>query len=117
MAVYLNTYQQWQAYGGPEEGGWWYECGKPLQSVLVSNDDLDEWREKVPEDERLAMIVHATECFTEGRAPTPRKNGYGGYEFAPGSDEPLSYHRDDDVRSWFEDHFAEDYPQERPYYC
>jgi hypothetical protein len=40
MAVYLNTYQTYQAYGGPEEGGWWYECGDPIQSLKVSEEDL-----------------------------------------------------------------------------
>ena len=26
MPVYLNTFEVWDCYGGPEEGGWWYEA-------------------------------------------------------------------------------------------
>lgn len=27
---YVNIYVCDRAYGGPEEGGWWYDCGGPL---------------------------------------------------------------------------------------
>ena len=117
MTVYLNTYEVWQAYGGPEEGGWWYEAGIPAQSVLVSHDDLEEWLETTPAEEQAAMREHATLGYTQGRPPTPRSTGYGGYTFAPGSDEPLAYHQDNDYRSWFEECYAEPFPQVRPYYC
>lgn len=33
--VYVNAYDVRQAYGGPEEGGWWYDYGKVLASVPV----------------------------------------------------------------------------------
>ena len=28
-------YNIWQNYGGPEEGGWWYEAGEPLQHHFI----------------------------------------------------------------------------------
>jgi hypothetical protein len=32
MSVYVvSIYMVDRAYGGPEEGGWWYEVGTPLQ--------------------------------------------------------------------------------------
>lgn len=30
VAIYLVD----QAYGGPEEGGWWYQCGERIDHVL-----------------------------------------------------------------------------------
>jgi hypothetical protein len=26
----INVYMEWQHYGGPEEGGWWYYSGWPV---------------------------------------------------------------------------------------
>lgn len=117
MPVYLNTFEVWQEYGGPEEGGWWYEAGRPVQSVLISQEELEEWLDSQDPQELAKMRQHATLAYTEGRSPTPRDTGFGGYTFAPGSDEPLAYYKDDDFRSWFEDCYAQPFPQERPYYC
>lgn len=33
--VYLNVYIVTQAYGGPEEGGWWYNCWEPEEGSCV----------------------------------------------------------------------------------
>ena len=35
--MYLYIYQCSQAYGGPEEGGWWYSCGELIDSKRISN--------------------------------------------------------------------------------
>lgn len=117
MAVYLNTYEVYQAYGGPEEGGWWYECGTPVQSILLSSDDYEEWVESQSGDSLTDLRNKATLAFTNGVPPTPRKNGYGGYVFAPGSDDPLAFELDNNFTTVIEDKFAEFYPRERPQYC
>ena len=117
MAVYLNTFEVWQAYGGPEEGGWWYSAGTPVQSVFLSDDDLDEWLDSQDPEELDRLRQGATMTYTRGLPPTPRDTGYGGYVFCPGSDEPLAHYQDNDFRSWFEDCYAQPFPQERPYYC
>ena len=31
--VFINAYAGRRWYGGPEEGGWWYDVGEPLASV------------------------------------------------------------------------------------
>lgn len=116
MAVYLNTYETYQAYGGPEEGGWWYQCGEPVQSVLITDQDYEEWFEYTPPEERYEMCDHATRLYTRGESPTPANTGYGGYTFVVGSDEPATYREDNSYKSFFEDHFAEAYPKERPHY-
>lgn len=33
--LYVNAYLVTRQYGGPEEGGWWYDTGTPLASVPV----------------------------------------------------------------------------------
>jgi hypothetical protein len=33
MTIYLNLYDVGQAYGGSEEGGWWYSVGEYLETV------------------------------------------------------------------------------------
>lgn len=32
---YVNAYALTQVYGGPEEGGWWFDVKSPLASVKV----------------------------------------------------------------------------------
>lgn len=33
--LYVNAYAVTRHYGGPEEGGWWYNAGQPLASVPI----------------------------------------------------------------------------------
>ncbi len=35
MYKYVNAYFVTRHYGGPEEGGWWYDCGEPVASLPV----------------------------------------------------------------------------------
>lgn len=44
---YLNFYVTDQAYGGPEEGGWYYEVGEPKASLPVPIDTLQDEIDKV----------------------------------------------------------------------
>jgi hypothetical protein len=39
---FVNIYLIDRAYGGPEEGGWYYECGQAIDSREVLEDDLRE---------------------------------------------------------------------------
>src|SRR4051794_6841001 len=36
--AFVNAYELTQGYGGPEEGGWWYDCGTPLASIPVTTE-------------------------------------------------------------------------------
>lgn len=117
MAVYLNTYEVYQAYGGPEEGGWWYDRGTPVQSILLSNEDRETWVENHGADYVRELTNMATKSFSLGKEPTPKKNGYGGYVFLPGSDDPVAYEMDNNFTTVIEEDFAQPYPKERPRYC
>jgi len=40
---YVNAYEVSRHYGGPEEGGWWFDAGTPLASVpCVTDEAVDE---------------------------------------------------------------------------
>ena len=36
---YVNVYSVTRHYGGPEEGGWWYNAGEPIESRLIADED------------------------------------------------------------------------------
>lgn len=116
MAVYLNTYEVQSLYGGPEEGGWWYESGSPVQSVLLSTQDCDEWVDNQSVEYLQDLREGATLAFTQGKPPAPVKNETGGYIFALGSEEPVAFLQDNNFVSVFEGEFAQPYPAERPHY-
>ena len=84
---YVNVYALEQGYGGPEEGGWYYEAGTPVASV-----PFDTLREAEAEVERLAVR------FPPGRAR---------YSVRPQSQ---------DYGIHIEPHFAEPFPQHTPRY-
>lgn len=37
--VYVNVYLVHRAYGGPEEGGWWYDVGELVETRTCSNSE------------------------------------------------------------------------------
>jgi hypothetical protein len=41
VRLYLNVYAVTRHYGGPEEGGWWFNAGEPLASVPFEGKQLD----------------------------------------------------------------------------
>lgn len=38
--LYVNVYLVTRHYGGPQEGGWWFDVGEPLASVPVPADSV-----------------------------------------------------------------------------
>jgi hypothetical protein len=39
QTFYIHKFEVWMNYGGPEEGGWWYDAGKPVEARLESFSD------------------------------------------------------------------------------
>jgi hypothetical protein len=31
----ITVHEVWQAYGGPEEGGWDYRCGRAIETICI----------------------------------------------------------------------------------
>lgn len=40
MTVYVNQYTVSRHYGGPEEGGWWYDTGQFVESWPCATEEL-----------------------------------------------------------------------------
>ena len=83
----VNVYATDMRYGGPEEGGWYYEVGEPVKGICVFSKkqaihaalELDEW-----------ALEEFGQAYDE--------YGYTTY------------------RVVYEDKYGEYYPQERPHY-
>jgi len=39
---YINAYSETRHYGGPEEGGWWYNHLEPLASIPIEAEEDDQ---------------------------------------------------------------------------
>lgn len=57
VLVYVNAYRITRRYGGPEEGGWWFDCGEPLSSLPCTSQR--EARAQV--DKMQAKFKHLAE--------------------------------------------------------
>ena len=81
---YVNVYLVDRAFGGPEEGGWWYDCGQILQSVPC--ETKQEAEEKAGELRKLEKYSN------EGRPEIDSVLSEGRYdvqvECLPGADYP-----------------------------
>lgn len=40
--VFVNVYEVDRCYGGPEEGGWWYDAGTLVESAEVPAGEAEE---------------------------------------------------------------------------
>ncbi len=86
--VFVNTYLTNQAYGGPEEGGWWYMYGEPEESV------------------QFDYAVEAHEAYEEISNKWKQKN------IDEGNRETSSVSCDGYYQTWIEDKFAVAFPKQ-----
>jgi len=104
---YVNVYEVTQAYGGCEEGGWWYMCGEPIASIPVdSQEELDaalakEMKRHDLDDQGNYALRgqpnHQDYDVTRARGATSCAGGY-------------------DVQVSVQFHFAKPFPEETPHY-
>lgn len=87
---YVNIYLTDKAYGGREEGGWWFDCGEPHLSVLVLPSQTS--------DEVYEMLQPYVDDLNEGRPDISSVLSIGRYIICK------------------EDHIARAYPSVRPHY-
>ena len=109
--MYLNIYQCSQAYGGPEEGGWWYSCSELIDSKRISN--LTRARQTVKELNKKFKNDDKGEY----------QMGFGGFDgcddSGEGDDDYLmlgGHWGFSDIRACIEEHPGKNYPSERPHY-
>lgn len=90
--TYINTYLINRAYGGPEEGGWWYDVSVPVESVYFET------------------IEQAIQQFHYYENKWKRTN------HEEGRIKESSVNSDGYYYTFREHHFAEYSPKERPRY-
>lgn len=93
MQRYVNVYSVNRHYGGPEEGGWWYDSGELMLSVRVTGKDAGE-----VEAAELILVGKLSESYSDTRSR---------YSMVP---------RDVDYHVMIEEHEGKDWPEERPHY-
>lgn len=97
---YIHKYEVWQDCGGPEEGGWWYECRAPVRSP--------EWVPVACEDEEVIFqIVRALNAAEYERRKTEEE-----YEFTSVLSSRSTFYTYDVTEDWM----AYPSPTERPHY-
>lgn len=99
IQMYVNVYDVHDAYGGPEEGGWWYQAGSAVASIpvpgkITRRTQYGQSVLRTQADEKYEALAMELVVASYG---TPEKGG--------------------DMKVRVEDHPAEDYPKHRPYYC
>jgi hypothetical protein len=89
---YINIYELDRHYGGPEEGGWWYDSGTPVVSLALP-DGTHEHEAQEAVDALRMVYTYANRM---GSVLYP-EDGY-------------------DYSVVLEEEPAKAYPTERPYY-
>lgn len=57
-AFIVSVYLVDQAYGGPEEGGWWYETGELVRMVRIFKNEKSAYRFCVRLNDRLRATLN-----------------------------------------------------------
>lgn len=90
--IYVNCYKVSLCYGGPEEGGWWYDAGEPLASVPLDSSATETEIERVRED-LYAKFGQPSKGLGRRSASDP-----------------------EDIEVYVEYNFADYFPKEKPHY-
>jgi hypothetical protein len=69
IGKFVNVYLEDRAYGGPEEGGWWYDVGKAVRSTQVAFDlgALSAEEQAWCDEENLHRRSDVGSVLSEGR--------------------------------------------------
>ena len=139
--MYLNIYEVGKAYGGPEEGGWWYSTGEfifgvklpsevnageiedRLSVALTTNDTINfkSFFETEGFDYLIQGFEDSLDCSLVTRG---RSDGFGDYDGRDpdgnGDDDyliPGGVWGTVQLRAYVEASPGESYPEKSPYYC
>jgi len=88
LPIYVNVYITHLLMGGIEEGGWYYTCGEPIESISVESE----------KEANELMKKYKQKYSNVDRRPLTSVLSNGAYLVL------------------IEGHFAEEFPKQRPYY-
>ena len=75
----VAVYELDRRYGGPEEGGWWYDCGQLMRTVKVFKDEDQAYAFCRRYNRPLAFRREAQRGVRYGRLPLSSVNYSGGH--------------------------------------
>jgi hypothetical protein len=107
--LYLAAYEVERCYGGPEEGGWWYDAGRVVGCVKLRRSELRYTRDDEPRINRVKPEVLVSFSHAHGYLTRDQKRKLGirdRYSVIGGPDIEVCVSRT----------IPQDYPAERPYY-
>jgi len=66
----ITVHEVWDQYGGPEEGGWTYQCGDPVETVCIfskaqATRELHRLHAKYEEDEDTCYDIRLDQKYAE----------------------------------------------------
>jgi hypothetical protein len=92
----ITVHEVWQNYGGPEEGGWWYTAGEPVNRMDGDKSTICIFSKKQAIREALELTrrwdLHRQPSTTDSRECSA-------------------------IEVNFSQGYARHYPEERPHYC
>lgn len=82
---FVNVYEVDRVYGGPEEGGWYYDAGRLMATYQISGtyDDADELREQIRDGEWESTGNSGSVTYSGGDYDLEITLGAPGAEFYP----------------------------------
>ena len=127
--LYVNAYEVSRHYGGPEEGGWWYNVFNPLASIPILADVIEG------HDNSCYSCYHARMNAEEGNGLKPKFCKWG-YQLIAKDDKQVEMFKvhletcyghmregsidsvlgGTDIQICVEDHPAKQSPEQRPHY-
>lgn len=59
---WVNAYEVFRQYGGPEEGGWWFDSGEPVASKRFNREETarvyaDQLRKQFPRTDKRYSVL------------------------------------------------------------
>lgn len=100
--LYANIYLYDRAYGGPEEGGWWYDTYSPI-------DDSSDWNNPPPQHGHFSSEKKARKALLKLQAWCNEEN--------KSRRSPSSVASDGHYMAQLDAWPAEFSPKQRPHYC
>jgi hypothetical protein len=111
---YVNVYDVESRYGGPEEGGWYYDAGTLLESVPAQSHE--EALVKAGELEEKYALDNAKRTPGRIRLNNPDDEIPDDWEPSSQAEDESFVHYEGEIKIYIQDRPGENFPTHRPHY-